>query len=570
MSTTVAAPAFDRFYIGDHYCALHPAAPKARRGVCVVISSPVGRDARWTYRSMVLFASALAARGFDVLRFDPAGEGDSGDVALNADQWALWTAGLTQVTTEARRLTGADKVVLLGLRFGGTLARFAAKQAKADGLVLLDPPATGAAWLQELNLLRAMFIEPAPPESAVESLGLRISHATKAALDKVDLATLPALNIPSLYASPFKDKEVAAALGPQVHIVPFKGYASFFREGYLSTFPEWTFSQVADWLESAFPKAAPSAAPAAPVKRQLSGRRFTEQSVVFGEGHPGVITRPTGANSGASILIGNTGADPRAGVGNFAAYASRALAARGVTTLRFDFDGFGESDPKFGFRTPVYDTPRLETYHAAADFLVGLGLREPALIGVCTGGFHALQALLDDTRFSMALAINSWLLPSGADEQRSLMDCLRSRFMDAQPDLAAKVDPLLQTARALAPCRRAKPAEPAATAPEPDAEANAALDRIAHALACGRDIHLIMGDRDASRGGLERFGEDGMQRLAAAGLTQHFEPIDHGLYARDSQEIVLKRIFDVLNLHPTAPSNDDRPMTKAFGRALSG
>ena len=92
MHASEGTPGFDRFYVDGLYCSLHRAAPEKRRGVCVVFSAPMGRDARWTYRAMVIFAAELAGEGFDVVRFDPAGEGDSAEAPLDADQWALWTA----------------------------------------------------------------------------------------------------------------------------------------------------------------------------------------------------------------------------------------------------------------------------------------------------------------------------------------------------------------------------------------------------------------------------------------------------------------------------------------------
>lgn len=554
MHASTGTPSFDRFYVDGLYCSLHRAAPGKRRGVCVVFSAPMGRDARWTYRAMVIFAAQLAGEGFDVVRFDPAGEGDSAEAPLDADQWALWTSGLARVAAEARRLTGATRSVLLGIRIGATIARAAAREASADGLVLLDPLASGKAWVSELNILRAMFIEPPPPESAVEALGLRISHATKAALEAVDLAALPPLNVPCLYASPIKNQRVLQALGPKAETIPFKGYASFFKEGHVNEYPDWTFGQIRDWLAQTFKPGASLGAQAEPTETRLAGDGFVEEPVTFGAGHVGILTLPTDGDARSAVLIGNTGADPRAGTGNFAALMARRLARRGVATLRIDFEGLGESDPALGHRSPVYEQSRTETFRAGADLLCARGFGDPALIGVCTGGYHAVQALIDDRRFSKVLSVNSWLLfrPGAPLERESFLRALRSKFMDAQPELAARVDPLIDTARALIPSRGAGPA---AAGGEASAEqvfeiepiAQTALDRLDAALRAGQSICLLMGHRDPSRSGLDYFGDEGLQRLADSGLTQQFEQIDHGLFSLDSQKITLDRIYDFLN-----------------------
>lgn len=560
--TTDPMPPADRFYVDGLYCALHRAAPDQRRGVCVVFSPPMGRDARWTYRSMVIFAAALSARGFDVVRFDPAGEGESRDLPLDADQWAPWTAGLKAVTDEARRLTGARKSVLLGLRMGGTIARVAAEAVQADGLVLLDPFATGAAWFHELAILRAMFKEPAPPESAVESLGLRISHPTKTSLDAVDLSALPPLDIPCLYASPIKNAGVIRSLGPKADIIAFKGYASFFKEGFINEYPEWTFSQVQDWLIETYKPEPGLGAQVAPAVQRLEGDGYAEVPVVFGDNHPGTLTRPLGRPAHGAVIVGNTGGDPRAGTGNFTTMMARVLARHDIATLRIDFDGMGESDPGLGMRTAVYDDSRTETFRQAADFLATHGLPQPDLIGVCTGGYHAIHALIDDPRFGRAMGINCWLAhnPGSLLEKRpSFLQSLRSKFIDVQPELAAKVDPLIDTARALASSGppRAAPAAAAVTEKvrttmkDVDALCTGVIEQLDSALLDGRSICLLLGSRDPSRADMAHFSDEGVERLVNSGLVVQSEDIDHGLFSLESQTLALNRIVDFLE----APSS---------------
>jgi pimeloyl-ACP methyl ester carboxylesterase len=550
-------PPSDRFYVDGLYCTLHRAAPDQRRGVCVVVSPPMGRDARWIYRSMVIFAAALAARGFDVVRFDPAGEGESKDLPLDADQWGPWTTGLKAVTAEARRLTGARSCVLLGLRMGGTIARVAAEAAEADGLVLLDPLATGAAWLQELTFLRAMFKEPAPPESAVEALGLRVSHATKASLEAVKLAELPPLDIPCLYASPIKNTGVIQALGPKAEVIAFKGYASFFKEGFVNEYPEWTFTQVQDWLVEKYRPDAQLGPEIAPTSQRLEGDGYVEEPVVFGDNHVATFTRPLGQSPQNSVIIGNTGGDPRAGTGNFTTMMARALARQNIATLRIDFDGMGESDPRLGLRSSVYDESRTETFRQAADFLAARGLSQPDLVGICTGGYHAIHALLNEPRFGRAMGVNCWLAHHTGtllEKRPSFLQALRSRLADAQPELAAKVDPLIETARALAPSGPAKPAQAATAAPEKvrttmkdvDALCTSVIEQLDNALLDGRSICLLLGSRDPSRTDMAYFSDEGMERLIDSGLVVHSEDIDHGLFSLESQQLALNRIIAFL------------------------
>src|SRR4051812_11685208 len=96
--------------------SIHRPLFEPRWGMTIVICSPVGRDACWTYRSLFLWAETLASRGFQVLRYDHRGEGDSQDIDPSADQWTHWLAGLKDAAAFARVQTGAQGLVLAGLR----------------------------------------------------------------------------------------------------------------------------------------------------------------------------------------------------------------------------------------------------------------------------------------------------------------------------------------------------------------------------------------------------------------------------------------------------------------------
>src|ERR1700751_2339563 len=126
-----------------HAGPLHLPGAQAPRGVAVVLCPPVGRDARCAYRPLYLFAEALAAQGVPVLRYDHLGDGDSMPLDAEADCWPQWLARREQAAGFSRAHTGAQRLVLAGLRIGATLAACAARSVKPDGLILLAPLATG-------------------------------------------------------------------------------------------------------------------------------------------------------------------------------------------------------------------------------------------------------------------------------------------------------------------------------------------------------------------------------------------------------------------------------------------
>jgi exosortase A-associated hydrolase 2 len=115
-----------------------------------VFCHPFGEEKLWTQRVYVSFARRLAADGHAVFRFDYSGNGDSdGRFADSSLSSAL--AEVQTAIEHVRRVTGSDRVSLLGLRLGATIASLVA-EARTDihHLVLWAPIVDGARYMQEV------------------------------------------------------------------------------------------------------------------------------------------------------------------------------------------------------------------------------------------------------------------------------------------------------------------------------------------------------------------------------------------------------------------------------------
>ena len=130
------------------FAVLHaPAAPAS--GEAFVFCHPLAEEKLWTHRSLVTFARDLAAGGHAVLRVDMTGSGDSdgdfSDVSVTSS-----TEDICVAIDDVRRRTGVDRVSLLGLRFGATIASLVAERSAVHRLVLWAPIVDGDRHLQEL------------------------------------------------------------------------------------------------------------------------------------------------------------------------------------------------------------------------------------------------------------------------------------------------------------------------------------------------------------------------------------------------------------------------------------
>jgi pimeloyl-ACP methyl ester carboxylesterase len=95
----------------------------------------------------------LAARGFNVLRFDYYGSGDS---AGNESEVRLsgWREDIAAAIEELKDISAAKGVALIGLRLGASLAAQIAAGCRMDiaALVLWDPAVSGPEHLEVLEI----------------------------------------------------------------------------------------------------------------------------------------------------------------------------------------------------------------------------------------------------------------------------------------------------------------------------------------------------------------------------------------------------------------------------------
>lgn len=177
-------------------------APRA-----VLLCNSWGPEYLSAHHALRVLAQRLCAAGFDTLRFDYFGEGDSGGDTTDADLDG-WKQDIATAVAELKAMSTAPRVVLLGLRLGASLAADVAPAlaSEIDRLVLWDPIVDGANYLTELDpsvmqsRMEDRLFSPAQGRSATTELrGHLVSSAFVKGLRAIDLCsdtkTLPAATL---------------------------------------------------------------------------------------------------------------------------------------------------------------------------------------------------------------------------------------------------------------------------------------------------------------------------------------------------------------------------------------
>lgn len=141
--------------------------------------------------------------------------------------------------------------------------------------------------------------------------------------------------------------------------------------------------------------------------------RYSEQPVLLPHGKLGIVTRPVGGGqgNGTAVLILNTGIIHHVGHNRMYVTFSRQLAEGGVTALRFDLAGIGDSERR------TDDLSQFEAALAdirdAIDWLESNSrIRRVVLVGICSGANLALLYGSRDERVVGAAIIDPAIPPT--------------------------------------------------------------------------------------------------------------------------------------------------------------
>jgi pimeloyl-ACP methyl ester carboxylesterase len=426
----------------------HHPARGGRRGGGVVLFHPFGYEAICAYRTYTMLAEGLAQDGFDVLRFDYQGTGDSSGNDTDPDRVQAWLASVAAAVHELRRVSGVSRIALGGVRLGATLAmRAAAALGGVDALVLWAP-CTGRAFGRELRAASAAR-EESVQGADIEALGYRYTAATLqelAELDRQPLAAAPARRALLIGRDDMPvDARWAATLeqqGVQTTSVEWPGYAAMMVEPHDAVIAVDTLASIREWLCSVAPAEAtvttldaPRTSSAKPVDFVVDGVR--ETAIAFGPdgGLFGIVaepaTTPWTARAETAVLLLSVGANPHIGPNRNYVRCARSLAAAGYRTFRVDMRCIGDSRgvSAFSMDTLYHSRNSADDVRAAIDALAQRGCKRFYLMGICSGSYAAFQTALVDPRVTGQILMNSRLLDweRGQDES-SLEDSMHTYY----------------------------------------------------------------------------------------------------------------------------------------------
>ncbi len=423
---------------GRVHVELHPAVGTGgvpRGGVVLV--PPFGWEAQASHRVRRIWAESIAATGFAALRVDLPGGGDSADDDPQQDALTGWRDAVGEACRLLRARTGGGSVTVLGLGLGGVPALLAAADGAADGVVLWATPTRRRSAVRALRAFAAVQGDPdrSATDGALWVNGFRLSAGTLAALTAVDLAGVDVAGSPTARcrrvlllgrdgAAP--DARLADALagrGVAVETAPGPGWTTFVGHPMTAELPVPVRERVGTWLDADPVPSGPrspgpgiAATPAAgtvglvrPGVSERVVRLRTPSGALYA-----VVTEPDVVRDPRTLVLLNAGAVPCSGPNRLWARAARDAAAAGLTAVRLDLPGIGDSAvPGEGASVDAdfYTPERTRQVGQALDAIEGAGLPARFLLsGLCSGAYWSFQLGQLDRRVEAVLLLNPMAL----------------------------------------------------------------------------------------------------------------------------------------------------------------
>jgi len=395
---------------------------RAAENVGVVIVSPHGYDMMCMHWGLRLAAETLAGYGFPVLRFDVHGTGDSPGDDEQPDRVAVWLDSIHDAIEMLKRQSNISKVVLLGVRLGGTLASVvASSRDDVTGLILYAPCVTGRQYVRELKALAAMTHGASSTveeygSSDVVMAGWVLTEQTVNDLGQLDISKLAYKDKQVLYIHRediSADQKLLEALQVgKVSVHASTEYKEFAQDALLGNEPTTDFQRMAEWLRGlSIPSLETQRGSSAQnvTTDTMSDVDFIEKAICFGARQSlfGILCMPKSNPVAPCVIFISTAANHHIGTHRTTVEIARKLAANGIGSLRMDVAGVGDSPVIPGrLANQIYFLPAIDDVFAAIGAVAAQGARTIALTGTCSGAYLAYNAARLDSRVSVLATVN--------------------------------------------------------------------------------------------------------------------------------------------------------------------
>ncbi|MBL8097674.1 MAG: alpha/beta hydrolase [Anaerolineales bacterium] len=389
----------------------------------VVICPPVGHEFVNSYRGLRHLADGFAEKGVTTFRMEYQGVGDSSGLDTDPDRLQKWLDSIEQVVKFIKEKCNIQKISLLGLRMGATLASMISNKIEIENLMCWVPVVEGRRYIREMLALQKTGenADLDVDSTTLEGGGFLITRETMNELLSISLAKIipnakhvflfntDDLPIPNQLIETWSNQNF------QFEHKTLSGYAEMMATPHNSKVPHYAieeitsikiegntldiniFNELKNYQQTRFD--CYTYGSTAKESTDAGGFPITEilcqnpNAPLFG-----IFSLPLlrDAESKPTVLLLNAGSVHRMGPNRNYVYITRELLSLGYKVFRLDFLGLGDSiNPNLDKENDPYMPEALDNIQCTIDYLkMNHNTNEIILIGVCSGAYSAFQFAL--------------------------------------------------------------------------------------------------------------------------------------------------------------------------------
>jgi len=382
----------------------------------VLICPPLAQEVTRAQAALRALACSLAERGLLALRFDYLGTGDSALDSSRPGAVERWLSSIVEAHAFLVK-NGIDEIGLVGLRTGALLVSNALERLSPVRAVgLWDPVSSGRRFIRQEQALYTVAVHPSEQtdDGVIEGVGISFDAELQADLRRLKLSARDLGQAPR--AAVFQTAATAQAKaldatfdGSGVELVTIPGRyedgpsdVSFFA----GRLPTTAIRMITGWADDCMPAAfsdRPARIDTRDVATMVTDAGAVRETLVAMPRDPapgwlhGVVTEPVegldAARARPAALILNISVVGRIGPTRGWVTSARKVAASGMTAVRFDRYGLGESiDDSVGYVAKDYDADAVNDVGVAACFVRPDDPSNVKLAGLCSGAWAASLA----------------------------------------------------------------------------------------------------------------------------------------------------------------------------------
>lgn len=395
------------------FCWIHIPKNHLISNEAIIVCNPLGYEYSHAHRTIRHLCDAIAQSGNICLRFDYHGTGNSCSDLFSADLINEFINNIDQASHHLIEQYNIEKISLLGLRLGATLAAEYCRKHQIENLILWCPFIKGKTYVREAKALEKLASHKEKAlnanKSYIDSGGFILTEESSNKLASIDLTKQNYLVNNKILIIDRDDLPTNDNLSRAIkensnieaehHIMSH--YLSMMAEPQATEIPKKTINYITTWFSKYKTLLNNIKLPTQfNLSCELNNKQLIEKLCIDPESQLfGILSSRKNCNNKKVLLFVNSGSVHHVGPNRIYVQMARSAALDGFPSFRFDLGNLGDSihGNPFNENHPYPSNSNKDIKQIINYLKNNYGYTEITIVGLCSGAHNTFHAGLNIT-----------------------------------------------------------------------------------------------------------------------------------------------------------------------------